>query len=307
MTRCGGTTASCPTLELKKQQLQREVRRVETALREHVARERALLEHVRPWVKLLSAWDDLGAYVRIEAVELESVNIAGVTVPSLAGVRFVRPVIDFFETPAWLEDAVVALSELTAIRAERRVLDRQKALLGEELRITVQRVNLFEKVMIPRTLETIRVIRIALAMPRRPRSDAPSRQEQGRGARDRDRRTMIVKMKRLTLVCLTADRDRVLAALRGVGVVHVAESRPPAGEELESLRARLADAERARDALPVDVTGAASDGPADGLVAEVLDIVAQQRELGDRARELRSELHRYEAFGEFDVASVSRA
>jgi V/A-type H+-transporting ATPase subunit D len=42
------------------------------------------------------------------------------------------------------------------------VLQRQRQLLAEELRLTSQRVNLFEKVMIPRTLDNIRVIRIAL-------------------------------------------------------------------------------------------------------------------------------------------------
>ena len=54
------------------------------------------------------------------------------------------------------------LGELARLRAEMHVLERQRDLLGEELRLTSQRVNLFEKVMIPRTLDNIRVIRIAL-------------------------------------------------------------------------------------------------------------------------------------------------
>jgi len=151
-----------PTLELKKQQLQREVRRAEAALRERTAQEEALLERLRPWVKLLSSLPGLGAYVRVEALDQQTANIAGVTVPVLTGVRFARPEIDYFETPAWLEDAIAALSELTSVRAEQRVLDRRKWLLGEELRITAQRVNLFEKVMIPRAEDNIRIIRIAL-------------------------------------------------------------------------------------------------------------------------------------------------
>jgi V/A-type H+-transporting ATPase subunit D len=151
-----------PTLELKKQQLQREVRRAEAAWRERTTQEEALLARLRPWVKLLSSLPDLGAYVQVEAIDLESANIAGVNVPVLAEVRFARPEIDYFETPAWLEDAIAALSELTSIRAEKLVLERRKTLLGEELRITAQRVNLFEKVMITRTEENMRVIRIAL-------------------------------------------------------------------------------------------------------------------------------------------------
>jgi V/A-type H+-transporting ATPase subunit D len=48
------------------------------------------------------------------------------------------------------------------VRVEQVVLEEQRGLLAEELRITSQRVNLFEKVMIPRTEENIRVIQIAL-------------------------------------------------------------------------------------------------------------------------------------------------
>jgi V/A-type H+-transporting ATPase subunit D len=151
-----------PTLELKKQQLQREVRRAEAALRERTAQKEALLGRLRPWVKLLSSPLDLGAYVQIEALDQQTANVAGVTVPVLTGVRFAKPEIDYFDTPAWLEDAIAALSELTSIRAEARALERQKELLGEELRITAQRVNLFEKVMIPRAEDNIRIIRIAL-------------------------------------------------------------------------------------------------------------------------------------------------
>ncbi len=93
---------------------------------------------------------------------METVNVAGVNVPLLAGVRLAPQTIDYFATPAWLDDALAVLGELTRLRAEMRVLERQRDLLGEELRLTSQRVNLFEKVMIPRALDNIRVIRIAL-------------------------------------------------------------------------------------------------------------------------------------------------
>jgi len=151
-----------PTLELKKQQLQREVRHVELTSRENAAREAALLEDMRPWVKLLSSWPEVGSYVQVERLDLENVNVAGVTVPTLAGVRFAEPAIDYFETPAWLEDAIAALRDLTTLRAEQQVLVRQRELLAEELRVTAQRVNLLEKVMIPRSEANIRIIRIAL-------------------------------------------------------------------------------------------------------------------------------------------------
>jgi V/A-type H+-transporting ATPase subunit D len=151
-----------PTLELKKQQLQREVRRAEAELRRSGERADELLAGLRPWAGLLTGPPDLAEYVRVEGLEVETVNVAGVNVPVLAGVRFAAPEIDYFATPAWLDDAVEVLGELARLRAEMHVLSRQRELLGEELRLTSQRVNLFEKVMIPRTLDNIRVIRIAL-------------------------------------------------------------------------------------------------------------------------------------------------
>ena len=115
---------------------------------------------------------------------------------------------------------------------------------------------------------------------------------------------MIVKMKRLTLLCLATDRDAALESLRELGVVHVADRRPPEGVELEALRAQLIDAERALDALPTEAAPAEEERPADELVAEVLALLERRRELGEQADMLRRELARYQAFGEFDLHDV---
>jgi V/A-type H+/Na+-transporting ATPase subunit D len=150
-----------PTLELKKQQLQREVRQVETTLRQHEADEIELRAGLRSWIKLLGDYPPIESTVRVERADLDTANIAGVSVPALAGLTFARPAIDYFDTPAWFEDAVSALQHMSRLRIERHVLGRQRDLLAEELRITSQRVNLFEKVMIPRTEDNIRIIQIS--------------------------------------------------------------------------------------------------------------------------------------------------
>ena len=116
---------------------------------------------------------------------------------------------------------------------------------------------------------------------------------------------MIVRMKRLTLLCLAADRDAALESLRELGVVHVVDVRPPQGEELDALRARLADAARALDALPAETAAAEMDRPADELVTEVLALLERRRELSDLADGLRRELARYDGFGEFDLHDVN--
>ena len=152
-----------PTLELKKQQLQTEVRHLEQQLRDKAAQQAAARERLRPWAKLLTGHlEPLADLARVAEVLTAPGNVAGVVVPVLEDVRFHEVQLDLFETPLWYDDAVPMLRSLTRLAIEEAILDRQRRLLAEELRITSQRVNLFEKVKIPQTEENIRVINIAL-------------------------------------------------------------------------------------------------------------------------------------------------
>ena len=54
------------------------------------------------------------------------------------------------------------LTTVLGLKAERRVLEKQRELVARELNTTSQRVNLFEKVKIPECRENIRVIKIAI-------------------------------------------------------------------------------------------------------------------------------------------------
>jgi V/A-type H+-transporting ATPase subunit D len=55
-----------------------------------------------------------------------------------------------------------ALREMVSLNEEIRVIDMGIAVLNKELRVTSQRVNLFEKIKIPGAQEAIRLIRISL-------------------------------------------------------------------------------------------------------------------------------------------------
>ncbi len=151
-----------PTLQLKKQQLQLEVRQLETQLeaeRNAEARDQAELAK---WVRLFAEPVEWASWLTVRSVRLGQGNIAGVAIPLLEGVDFERQVPDLFATPAWLDDGVEMLERRIRRRLQLQVLEEQMRQLAAELRTTNQRVNLFEKVKIPEAREHIRVIRIFL-------------------------------------------------------------------------------------------------------------------------------------------------
>ena len=151
-----------PTLQLKKVQLQVEVRQVDARIEHNQQAEHKLLADLRIWVALFSDPVDFSPWIGIETVVCDTANIAGVTVPVLREVVFSRAQPSLIATPPWIDDGLRCLAELARLRLERRVFDEQRRLLAEELRTTNQRVNLFDRVKIPECKEAIRRIRIFL-------------------------------------------------------------------------------------------------------------------------------------------------
>ena len=152
-----------PILLLKKMQLQLVIRQLEPVLEAKRRELEETLAGVRPWAKLLSeASVEIEDYLQVEQVRTKKDNIAGVEVPEFDAVVYKDFLYSLFATPPWLDTAVAVLRRLVALREELRVLLTKEALLKEELRTTTQRVNLFEKKLIPELRENIRKIKIFL-------------------------------------------------------------------------------------------------------------------------------------------------
>ena len=149
-----------PTLQLKKQQLQMELRGLEAQIAAKRSEEEKARAGLASWVKLFSEPFDFMPYIQVKEVVRSSGNIAGVAIPIFGSISFVEETPDLFETPAWVDDGTELLRQLIRLRVERQIIEEQHRLLSEELRTTSQRVNLFEKVKIPECRENIRVIRI---------------------------------------------------------------------------------------------------------------------------------------------------
>ena len=152
-----------PMLQLKKQQLQGEIAGIVAKAEAVTAREKAVRAELDSWVALMATDENLlSGLVKVKSVNTASANIAGVAIPTFESVETEVREIDPWATPAWVDDAVKAAVDVLTLQCERAVFEEQRRLVTEELQLTSQRVNLFEKVKIPECREAIRVIKIAL-------------------------------------------------------------------------------------------------------------------------------------------------
>ncbi len=154
-----------PTLKLKKQQLQMEVRRVQLEMQE-LAEEVLVFEtDLDQWCALLGgeAVEELQELFTVVSWQTSTRNIAGIDTPVFKSLVFERLEHDLFAAPLWHDDLLDALEKLTVFRLRQQLLEEQLDAIEQELQITTQRVNLFEKVKIPDTIDNIRQIQIFLA------------------------------------------------------------------------------------------------------------------------------------------------
>jgi V/A-type H+/Na+-transporting ATPase subunit D len=151
-----------PMLQLKKMQLQAEMHGIDAQIAEKDTQARDVHAALERWVRLFAEPVTFPDLTHVGKVALGESNVAGVSVPVFKGIVFERAELDLFLTPSWLDDALDTLEQLVQLHVEVRVLREQHRRIGEELRTTSQRVNLFEKVKIPEARDDIRVIKIFL-------------------------------------------------------------------------------------------------------------------------------------------------
>jgi V/A-type H+-transporting ATPase subunit D len=156
-----------PTLQLKKQQLQTEIRTIEARARELAEERDQLMDDFRAWVAVFgeeeAIKDEKGAWILSGGVVVTAAgNIAGVDIPVFKSAEFSIADYDLFVKPLWVDRALDRLRAMLTLDLEIKVLEEQIERLAQELRTTTQRVNLFEKVKIPETTANIKNIRIYL-------------------------------------------------------------------------------------------------------------------------------------------------
>lgn len=152
-----------PTLQLKKQQLQMEIRKVEDRYEEVDFQKKQIDEDFKTWIGVFNEDVGLdGSLIKVKSLKTSEGNIAGVMIPIFESAEFEPVSYDLFRMPLWVDKAVEKLQQVMLLDFEMRILKEQVRLLAKELQTTTQRVNLFEKVKIPETKANIRKIRVYL-------------------------------------------------------------------------------------------------------------------------------------------------
>ena len=163
-TRLDQLQTYLPTLQLKKALLQAEISQaiIELESKQDVASKQELALDA---VTLLFSEREVGSFVSasgIEEVHISYENIAGVEIPCLDKVVCKQPQYYLFDTPMWYESLQERMQSFLQAREAVKVAMQKKVALEKELREVSIRVNLFEKIMIPRALEQIKKIKIFL-------------------------------------------------------------------------------------------------------------------------------------------------
>jgi len=153
-----------PSLDLKRRQLLAERNRARDALADIQRRRAEQRADVARRVPMLSNHGiTVEGLVKVREVCLGEANVVGVRIPVLEDVAFDVQPYGMLAKPHWVDRVVELLQGGARLDLEEQVARERLNRLEAGVAKVTQRVNLFEKVLIPRTESAIRRIRIALA------------------------------------------------------------------------------------------------------------------------------------------------
>ncbi|MGI9473929.1 MAG: V-type ATP synthase subunit D [Rubripirellula sp.] len=156
-----------PSLDLKRQQLLGAWKESRERLAEAEQKIEVYRKSLDQMLPLLGSSTlqrrDLSSLVRVEEVLIEEENVVGARVPVVRRIEFQRSEYSTLTLPFWIDQLVESLENLAKLRIQHQVQQARVNRLGAAARKITQRVNLFEKVLIPTANDNIKKIRIAMS------------------------------------------------------------------------------------------------------------------------------------------------
>ena len=152
-----------PSLDLKRRQLTVEREKA----RQEKDRSRAAVDELERTIggelPMVANTDlDLRGLVRMTGFELGQENVVGVRLPVLERIECEVAEYSLLARPAWVDVLVQRLKDAAEQRMRVRVATERVRILEQAVRRTTQRVNLFERILIPEAKRNIQRIQIFL-------------------------------------------------------------------------------------------------------------------------------------------------
>lgn len=152
-----------PSLDLKRRQLTVQRGRERERMSELETRAVALRERIGNELPMLAdARVDLGGLVRVVGTELAEENLVAVRLPVLRDVQIQTGHYSPLGRPFWVDVTVERLREACRLELEILVAQERMRRIEAAVRRVTQRVNLFERLLIPNAREAIARIRLHL-------------------------------------------------------------------------------------------------------------------------------------------------
>ena len=153
-----------PSLDLKRRQLIAEKAKARARVNEIKTKVDALNPLIEQNIPMLSNTEiELTDLVTVTDVQCGKENIVGTWLPTLSKVDMDVRDYALLGKPHWVDRLVELLKTALHLHIEQQVAEQRLNLLEKAVRTITQRVNLFDKVLIPRTQTNIKKIQVFLS------------------------------------------------------------------------------------------------------------------------------------------------
>ena len=153
-----------PSLDLKRMQISGELKRARQQLTEAEAEVEKLNDRVAEQLPMLANREiDVSGLVQVESFRIEEENLVGVKLPKLVEIKCHVAEYSMLAKPHWVDMLVEQLKQMVEQKTRVQVAAERVRLLEKAERKVTQRVNLFDKILIPTAKKNIQKIQIYLA------------------------------------------------------------------------------------------------------------------------------------------------
>ena len=153
-----------PSLDLKRRQLLGEQKRAEHEVSQRRNEFEAFNQTVVEQLPMLGARAvDLDGLIRVREIKVGVENVVGVKLPKLESISFDTKPYSLLGKPHWVDLAIQKLRDYAELKASFDIAKERVESLRQAARKITQRVNLFEKILIPTAEKNIKRIQIYLA------------------------------------------------------------------------------------------------------------------------------------------------